>query len=571
VEKTSKNSTLLDNTSMNFCPNCGFKAEKTANFCRKCGHNLIEEDSGEIQTDERSQTQKYVEDSNEISEGSWEHNCEQRDSDWLHNFMEKYEEVIQLNSEMQDLAKMIPLTPQESKNKISGGLGEQFKGLQNRFSSIEKSLTVGTKPKSSDLSKMGRYLESACVYFGVACVAYRKWVEKPSSSIEAYTNERLKKASKSMDKVNEQVALLSNHSVVISNQCIQTDDTQHHNDDPDILNNRGDELYELGRYEEALSAYNHSLELKPDDSDVLASRGDVLYELERFDEALRDYDRSLEISSDDTLTLEGRGDTLYELGRYEEALDVYNRLLELEPDNSEVLKSREVVLQKLKRPKPIADTKSHESTYDKEAKNLRTAINKSQVSPTDKAVMNIQTIIFTSALSCSESIIDKWTDFVSRRPSMQIDFGIRTEMLFFFIHMTCTYAFAEDGPQFRDKLQDRIVESLVRDLIRSSFHKPSGERPSFTPGSWSARGVDEVLERYNEAEFDYEDCEIVGRRDDFLNEETVLGKLAQRINRDYAGEKCLPLRHHICAVTAEALDKSEIKEQLEEIHRRELI
>ena len=77
-----------------------------------------------------------------------------------------------------------------------------------------------------------------------------------------------------------------------------------------------------------------------------------------------------------------------------------------------------------------------------------------------------------------------------------------------------------------------------------------------------AKFTNEILGRYNEAESDYEDC---------VNEKTILGKLAERINRDHAGEECLPLRRHICAITAEALGKSGIKEQLEEIHRRELL
>ena len=133
------------------------------------------------------------------------------------------------------------------------------------------------------------------------------------------------------------------------------------------------------------------------------------------------------------------------------------------------------------------------------------------------------------------------------------------------------YAFAIGGPQFRANLQDKIVESSIRELIRNSFHEPSGERPSFATGSWGARFVSEVLDRYNESELDYGYCEVVGGRDDFLDEKTILGKLAERINRDYAGEKCPPLRRHICAITAESLGKSGIKGQLEEIHRRELI
>jgi len=79
----------------------------------------------------------------------------------------------------------------------------------------------------------------------------------------------------------------------------------------------------------------------------VANRGDTLFELERYEEALRDYNRSLELSPNDPLILANRGDTLFELERYEEALCDYNRSLELEPDNPEIRESQELCLESL--------------------------------------------------------------------------------------------------------------------------------------------------------------------------------------------------------------------------------
>ena len=834
---------------LSYCHNCGKQVNQVNNFCRECGCDLRVKDTEQSQPNESITTQKCarhpkmnavgvcaqcgigvcvvcksgvkdklycpncisddVQHSSKAIGGLVKDKHIQHDLDWLQDFKKQYKEVVQLSLELQSIAKGIPLTPHEADNQVSSGIGEQFKELQIKFANLEKSLGGGPKPKSSDLGRMNRSLQQACVYFGVACVAYRKWAEQPSSSIEAYTTERLEKASKYIDKVNEQLALLSNKPAGVKNDAIREDlktatsgnvetpsedeeilkfkdvingagqplkiqttivnivlscnksisdawpnfisyspyqelemqirmellvfflhmtcryafaiggpqfranlqdalvesaiedfirrslssgeapsgfdvdsfvanlrnallkiynkveddygrckrvgveddrdylrkDTilgkltnsinncagkkdnpslrlhistivveslaksglkeqveelyrrglelgadntavldnrgnivdgvEHyeealidynrslelHPDDPEVFYNRGNTLFDLERYEEALNDYNRSLELQPDDSEVLASRGDVLYELERFEEALRDYNRSLEISSDDTLTLEGRGDTLSELGRYEEALNDYNRLLELEPDNSDVLKNREVVLRKLKQHKLGRDTQSQESRYDKAAKNLKAAINKSQASPSDKAKMNIEVSVFTSTLSCNKSISDAWVDIFSQLPSDQSDFGIRAEMSFFFIHMTCMYAFEIGGPQFRANIQDQLVPSTFTRLIENSFNS-SNVKPGFDQKRWVAKFTNEILGRYNEAESDYEDC---------VNEKTILGKLAERINRDHAGEECLPLRRHICAITAEALGKSGIKEQLEEIHRRELL
>lgn len=198
---------------MPYCPDCGTKINKTAKFCRECGFNLTVEDTEQVQPNESTLIQKYSEDSSEASNESWEDNYEQRDIDWLQNFRKQYKEVIQLSGEMQSIAKEIPLLLVESANKTAGEVVEQLQELQRSFATIEKSLRSGTKPKSSDLHKMSRYLESACVYFGVACVTYRKSAEKPGRSIEEYINEKLSKASNAMDRVNEQFALLSKKSI----------------------------------------------------------------------------------------------------------------------------------------------------------------------------------------------------------------------------------------------------------------------------------------------------------------------------------------------------------------------
>jgi Flp pilus assembly protein TadD len=103
-------------------------------------------------------------------------------------------------------------------------------------------------------------------------------------------------------------------------------------DDPVILNNRGIVYRHLERREEALADYNRSLELRPDNPDTLCNRGITYDDLGRYDEALVDYNRSLEMRPDDPVTLNNRGNTYAKLERYEEAHADFDRALKLDPD-----------------------------------------------------------------------------------------------------------------------------------------------------------------------------------------------------------------------------------------------
>jgi tetratricopeptide (TPR) repeat protein len=51
-------------------------------------------------------------------------------------------------------------------------------------------------------------------------------------------------------------------------------------------------LVQLERYEEALAAYDRSLELDPDDATAHNARGRVLWDLERYEDAYGAFDRS---------------------------------------------------------------------------------------------------------------------------------------------------------------------------------------------------------------------------------------------------------------------------------------
>ncbi len=62
--------------------------------------------------------------------------------------------------------------------------------------------------------------------------------------------------------------------------------------------NRGNQLYRTGRFQEALSALNQAVQLKPDFYPAWYERGNVLFALKRPYEALSSYDRVIQLKPD---------------------------------------------------------------------------------------------------------------------------------------------------------------------------------------------------------------------------------------------------------------------------------
>jgi tetratricopeptide (TPR) repeat protein len=88
---------------------------------------------------------------------------------------------------------------------------------------------------------------------------------------------------------------------------------------------------EKGHYQEALSDIDRSLELDAGDVTALQQRGDVLLALNRWEEARQEYERTLKINSDDAGVWNNYGVALDGLGRTNEALEAYRRATESHP------------------------------------------------------------------------------------------------------------------------------------------------------------------------------------------------------------------------------------------------
>ncbi|MEM8640097.1 MAG: tetratricopeptide repeat-containing serine protease family protein [Cyanobacteria bacterium P01_G01_bin.54] len=113
--------------------------------------------------------------------------------------------------------------------------------------------------------------------------------------------------------------------------------------------NRGISLERLSMPEEALLAYSKTVELEPDFANAWYGRGFTLNELGKYEEAIASYDKALEINPDFAEAWFNRGVLLDDSEKYEEAIASYDKALEINPDFAEAWSNRGVSLRRLER------------------------------------------------------------------------------------------------------------------------------------------------------------------------------------------------------------------------------
>jgi tetratricopeptide (TPR) repeat protein len=119
--------------------------------------------------------------------------------------------------------------------------------------------------------------------------------------------------------------------------------------DAAALNNRGNALLALRRFDQALASYDRALALQPAHADAQCNRGAALHALKRYDEALAACDRTIALQPDYAEAHSNRGNTLRELRRCNEAVAACDRALALAPGFAEAHCNRGSALHALRR------------------------------------------------------------------------------------------------------------------------------------------------------------------------------------------------------------------------------
>lgn len=88
---------------------------------------------------------------------------------------------------------------------------------------------------------------------------------------------------------------------------------------------RGDKMFALHEYEDALLSYHRAVEVHGEKAHIWLALGDTYFALGRHKEALMAYEQAVYLNPNDPQTWANRGTALDELGRHREALDCYER------------------------------------------------------------------------------------------------------------------------------------------------------------------------------------------------------------------------------------------------------
>ncbi|HRU78822.1 MAG TPA: tetratricopeptide repeat protein [Rectinema sp.] len=101
------------------------------------------------------------------------------------------------------------------------------------------------------------------------------------------------------------------------------------------LNDRGVDLIEEGRVEEALECFDKAIELDPQAIFSRINRANALALLDRIDEAIGEFAAALRIDEENTSLWYNRGIVMSQIGDEEEAERCYRRAIQINPQDED--------------------------------------------------------------------------------------------------------------------------------------------------------------------------------------------------------------------------------------------
>jgi tetratricopeptide (TPR) repeat protein/tRNA A-37 threonylcarbamoyl transferase component Bud32 len=184
---------------------------------------------------------------------------------------------------------------------------------------------------------------------------------------------------------------------------------------------RGIALENLNHYEEAVASYDQVLQLQPEDYLAWLKRGVALENLRRYPEALQSYEQVLRLQPENYWVWHDQGKVLEALQRYDEAISSYDRAVQLKPDFQLAVESRKRVLSQLKR----VDTLYHLQHYDEAVASCDRAI---QENPNDSLAWLMRGMALEN-LNCYEDAVGAYDRVVEIQPDDHVAWFKRGNVL----------------------------------------------------------------------------------------------------------------------------------------------
>jgi len=111
----------------------------------------------------------------------------------------------------------------------------------------------------------------------------------------------------------------------------------------------GEILFNLKRYEAALIAFDHAIQLDPNYATAYYNKGYMLHTLKQYEEAISIFDHATRLDPNLTYAYGNKGVALSDLKRYDEAIIAFDQTIQLDPNDAFAYYNKGIALQNTNR------------------------------------------------------------------------------------------------------------------------------------------------------------------------------------------------------------------------------
>lgn len=116
----------------------------------------------------------------------------------------------------------------------------------------------------------------------------------------------------------------------VQRQSLMADNSPE-NASPEDLVKRGEQLWKLTQYEEAITTYTQAIQINPKHAEAYYNRGIAYATLQRFEEAIADFNQAIQNNPKYAEAYFNRGIIYAKQHRYEEAIADYSQAIQINP------------------------------------------------------------------------------------------------------------------------------------------------------------------------------------------------------------------------------------------------
>jgi tetratricopeptide (TPR) repeat protein len=113
-----------------------------------------------------------------------------------------------------------------------------------------------------------------------------------------------------------------------------------------VWQKKGQFFFNQGRYEEALQAFDQSIQMNPKSAESWNYKGIVLLLTDKCEEAMKFFDVAIALEPSFATAWNNKAEALYAMGRYEEAIMACDKAIQLDPRSANAWYTKALILKK---------------------------------------------------------------------------------------------------------------------------------------------------------------------------------------------------------------------------------